>query len=387
MKSHLPLSRFCLENFKAVRDSGPIDFGPLTAFIGNNGSGKSSLIEGLDTFRTFVLDNLNAAMNAWRGIEHIRNKKAAIGKQRNGKKSSAAPKPIVFRLHGFRGKDEFRAESVITSRKEGDEILVQSETLEILDTTLRRNEDNQVVWEFKATKGDVRGTVPSWGSLHRDELGRWLSSWQFLELVPSAMGDPQPQTRTRGRIQLARNGSNIAEYLNEIRKLDEGAYKGVFEALQFVLPYAKDLQPALASELQREFYLTMKEENFEVPGWLLSTGTLRVLALLACLRHPKPPPLLVVEEIENGLDPRTLQLVVAEIRGAIEAGTTQVIVTTHSPYLLDQLHLSHIVVVEREDGEPKFHRPADDKELAKWAKEFSPGQLYTMGRLTRRNEA
>ena len=74
--------------------------------------------------------------------------------------------------------------------------------------------------------------------------------------------------------------------------------------MRFVLPYAIDVQPSLTSELGREFYLKMKERDFEVPGWLLSTGTLRVLALLAVLRHPSPPPLVVVEEIENGLDLR-----------------------------------------------------------------------------------
>ena len=42
------------------------------------------------------------------------------------------------------------------------------------------------------------------------------------------------------------------------------------------------------------------------------------------------------------------------------AKKTQIIVTTHSPYLLDLLDLSHIVVVERIDGEPVFRRP--DKE-------------------------
>jgi predicted ATPase len=138
----------------------------------------------------------------------------------------------------------------------------------------------------------------------------------------------------------------------------------------------------LTSELERTFYLKLKEENFEVPGWLLSTGTLRIVALLACLRHPMPPPVLVVEEIENGLDPRTLHLLVEEIRAAITAGTTQVIVTTHSPYLLDLLDLSHIVVVEREEGQPVFRRP-DLEYLAEWSKTFSPGGLYTMGRLTR----
>ena len=124
--------------------------------------------------------------------------------------------------------------------------------------------------------------------------------------------------------------------------------------------------------LERAFYLKLKEETFEVPGWLLSTGTLRIVALLACLRHPKPPPVLIVEEIENGLDPRTLHLLVEEIRAAITEGTTQVILTTHSPYLLDLLDLSHIVVVERENGQPVFRRP-DAEQLAEWSKSFDPG--------------
>ena len=69
-------------------------------------------------------------------------------------------------------------------------------------------------------------------------------------------------------------------------------------------------------------------------------------------------------------------------RQAITAGTTQVILTTHSPYLLDLLDLSHIVVVEREEGQPVFRRP-DAEQLSDWSKSFSPGRLYTMGRLTR----
>ncbi len=74
-----------------------------------------------------------------------------------------------------------------------------------------------------------------------------------------------------------------------------------------------------------------------------------------------------------------------EIHAAVQSGRSQVIVTTHSPYLLDLLPLSSIVLCEREDGgEPVFHRPADDEEMAKWAKDFGPGQLYTMSRLSRR---
>ena len=67
------LRYFRLKNFKAVRDSRIIRFTPLTVFIGNNGSGKSSIVEGLETFQAIVEQGLDAAMQQWRGIEHIRH--------------------------------------------------------------------------------------------------------------------------------------------------------------------------------------------------------------------------------------------------------------------------------------------------------------------------
>ena len=91
-----------------------------------------------------------------------------------------------------------------------------------------------------------------------------------------------------------------------IRSLDQDAFRGIIETLQYVLPYAHDLQPILTSELERAVHLEMHEKDYKIPGWLLSTGTLRILALLALFRHPEPPPLIVIEEIENGLDPRTI---------------------------------------------------------------------------------
>jgi predicted ATPase len=199
-------------------------------------------------------------------------------------------------------------------------------------------------------------------------------------LNPQAMGQLRPQQRTGGKVKLSKDGSNIAEYLLSIRKLDQAAFDGIIETLKYVLPYATDLQPTLTSELERNIYLQLKEGDYEIPGWLLSTGTLRTVAILALLRHPAPPPLIVIEELENGLDPRTVHLIIDEIRRAIESGRTQIIITTHSPYLLDLLLLSQVVLVERVDGQgqPTFSRPADKESLQEWAKKFGPGQLYTM---------
>ncbi|HEY9707324.1 MAG TPA: AAA family ATPase, partial [Oculatellaceae cyanobacterium] len=66
------LKSFLLRNFKAVRQNKAVRLTPLTVFIGNNGSGKSSFIEGLATYQMIVRDGLDEAMNYWRGFEHIR---------------------------------------------------------------------------------------------------------------------------------------------------------------------------------------------------------------------------------------------------------------------------------------------------------------------------
>ena len=206
--------------------------------------------------------------------------------------------------------------------------------------------------------------------------------WQFVTLNPWLMVEPRPIQRTAVIIGLNSDGSNIAEYLHHILQLYPDTFNDILETIQFVLPYMRDLKPVLTDILGHQIHLEMTEADFKVMGWLLSTGTLRVLALLALFRHPKPPSLIIIEEIENGLDPRTMHLIVEEIRNLVESGRSQVIATTHSPYLLDILDLSQIVVVERtEDHGPIFFRPVDQPELERWAENFGPGSLYTMQRL------
>jgi AAA15 family ATPase/GTPase len=65
MKPKISLSSFSLKNFKAVQDSKTIRFTQLTVFIGNNGSGKSSIVEAMKTFQSVVLNGLDEAMIPW----------------------------------------------------------------------------------------------------------------------------------------------------------------------------------------------------------------------------------------------------------------------------------------------------------------------------------
>jgi predicted ATPase len=369
-----------IRNFKAIHDAGAVKLTPLTVLIGNNGSGKSSLVEALETAKTMAIGDIDSAMQLWRGIEHIRYKGQKPQYRHDETGDLRARTALEFHLRGWFGGKRFKAASVINERGGSNEVFFESESVEIgADHFQRQDRDFSIT--AGGHKGRPKDVLPPARSLVGERLFEYIRRWQFLRLSPHEMGQPLPQTRSRSEIQLATDGSNVAEYLLEIRNLDQNAFEGIIETLQFVLPYASDMQPAITSELERAVYLQMTEADYKVPGWLLSTGTLRVLALLSCLRHPNPPPLLVIEELENGLDPRTVHLFVEEIRAALAGGAMQIIITTHSPFLLDLFDLSHLVIVERVEGRPTFTRP-NNEALAEWSKSFSPGRLYTMGRLT-----
>lgn len=405
-EENLSLRSFRLKNFKAVRDSGEVRFTPLTVFIGNNGSGKSSLVEGLQAFQDITTQGLDEAMNRWRGFEHIHNPPIDLlrGVQGAGKNPT-----IEFTLKGDAPEGgTYGIWMDIAMSLTGDDIFIDKERINFRNQRfLDRDQSGDVkLADIEATKTGTRlragsstltpqvannimnqyyndGIASPLDGMEFSRLAGGISRWQFVLLNPYSMGQPRPQRRSGDLVLLESDGSNIAEYLLEIRKEEPDAFEGIVETLQYVLPYVSDLQPNLTSELERAVYLQMTEEDYKIPGWLLSSGTLRVLALLALFRHPTPPPLIVIEEIENGLDPRTIHLIVEELRNLIETGLTQVIITTHSPYLLDLLALSQIVLVERIDGQPNFFRPSDQQELEEWAKDFGPGRLYTMNKLSR----
>jgi len=389
-----------LKNFKAVRDSGVIKFTPLTVFIGNNGSGKSGIIEGLEMLHAIVTADLDAAMAPWRDFRDILNK-AVPHKLEDKPGQRVRPfhtNPISFDLRSrLDDRINVRYSLEIADGPGGNKLFIRQETMNqrkgrnIPSFDFARDDRGHVVGKYVVDEEEfIDVYLPDGVSLlnlgssrlpYDIPLRNFIRNWQFVSLIPQNMGYEKRQSRAASRITLEKDGSNIAEYLLDIRRMDPQAFEGIVSTLQLVLPYSQDLQVALTSELERSVYLQLTEENFKVPGWLLSTGTLRILALLALLRHPEPPPLIVIEEIENGLDPSSVHLIVDEIRGAVESGKTQIILTTHSPYLLDLLLLDHIVLVERVEGQPVFSRPGDNEQLQHWAERFGPGRLYTTSRL------
>lgn len=399
------LQSFRLKNFKAVRDSGVIRFTPLTVFIGNNGTGKSSFIEGLEMLYTTVMEGLDEALQPWRGFEHIINKAVPheltpLSLTRGVRRYHVNPMEFDLRYR-LGNRVNIRYNMEITDGSGSNDLFIKQEKLHQQGQNLpsfdfTRDDKGRVTGRYVVDeeKENIDVSLPDGISLlslgstrlpYDIALRSYIQNWQFLSLIPQNMGHAKPQRRAISHSKLEKDGSNIAEYLQEIKGRSPEAFNGIVSTLQLVLPYSQDLQVVITSELERSVYLQLTEENFKVPGWLLSTGTLRILALLALLHHPEPPPLIVIEEIENGLDPNSVQLIVDEIQEAVESNRTQIILTTHSSYLLDLLSLDHVVLVERVEGQPVFSRPGDNEELQQWARRFGLGTLYTSSKLGRRS--
>lgn len=381
MKGKNFLRGFRVQNFKAIQDSRPVALTPLTVLIGNNGSGKSSFVEGMETYRNIVTDGLDGAMQRWLGLEHVWNKRA-----RRRPKLAATMEtyetPIRFSMNGRADWGAYRTDMTVGAKPGFSSIFIQEENIGMPDGVLHRGPNGKCAYIQGGDSGKAREAIDPGRSALPRATREIVGAWQFLSLTPDPMGRPAPKKlATNGHLLMNRDGSNLAQYLLSIRERDTAVFDGIVESMKFVLDYAKNFEPVESSEIQRMMYVRMLEADFEIPGWLISTGTIRILALLAVLRNPDPPPLIVVEEIENGLDPRTIHMVMDEIREAVQSGQSQVILTTHSPYLLDILPLKTVVLVQRENGgDPVFWRPSDSKTVQSWAKDFAPGQLYTTGR-------
>lgn len=172
-----------------------------------------------------------------------------------------------------------------------------------------------------------------------------VSSWfrNFLEqgvqpfvLNSQIIQKPSPPGLHR---RFRTDGSNLPWVVAELRK-DEGRFKGWLNHVRTALPDIADLLTVERPE-DRHSYLVIRYANgAEVPSWLASDGTLRLLALTIPAYLPEIDGTFLIEEPENGVHPRALETVLQSL-SSIYAG--QVLIATHSPVALNLLAPAQIL--------------------------------------------
>ncbi len=187
-----------------------------------------------------------------------------------------------------------------------------------------------------------------------------LLSWFFFYFEPRVQMRASSPAKEVHHIGLM--GEELASFLNTLKVLNPRQFEGIEKALHVIVPSITGIDVRV-DEIG-EVELRLREGERSVPARVVSEGTLRILGLLALRGARERPALLGLEEPENGVHPRRIQLI-AEILRSLVSDSTQVIATTHSPVLLDVLPPESLFVCRKDRDSTKILPFKSNGELLK----------------------
>ncbi len=374
------VSRLVLMNYKSIANCD-VDLSQLTVLVGPNGSGKSNFLDSLRFVSDSLRNSLEYALRDRGGINEVR------------RRSKGHPTHISIRLE-MNLPEESNAEFAFLIRSSpGGEFAVQEEKCRICVNTLPIKESHYhvVEGELRDASLDLQSAIepdrlylgavsaiPGFRPLY-DALTRM----GFYNLNPDRIRDLQD---TDPADVLARDGSNIASILNRMKSEDVWSKQRVEEYLGAVVPGikgvgVKHLGPKETIEFRQEVQADLHPWRFLAAN--MSDGTLRSLGILVSLfqgasKRKKRVPLVGIEEPEVALHPAATNVLASAILEATK--NTQVLITSHSPDLLDNKNITSesILAVISEKGQT-IVGPVDNGSKAVLRKGlYTPGELLRL---------
>ncbi len=375
---HCWLREVTLTHFKAAFEPPPIPLTPFTVLIGRNGSGKSTLLEALQWIDGTIREDARKASARYHGVHDLIHVLAPppasfqIELRWEITLPDQQARPLYYRLEVQ--EDPEKQTPVIAS-----ESLHLSSPMERLIHTSPRDGVRVLHPDEAALKSLV-------AEPDRLALGRvFRQFWDgavFLRLSPSLLAHGSSPYRSSYEPLLDEEGRTLPALLHELSTDQREELSAI---LRLILPDIEGVSVSKPTGNRDEMvHYALKEgmnvpghapRSHEVPAWMLSEGTRRITAILALLVRRPAPTLLCIEEIENGLDPWTVLRVLDQLRSAADRGI-QIIITTHSPWLLDHVALESIIQVRRRGGETLYERFADRTEVKDYSDSVPPGTIF-----------
>lgn len=169
-----------------------------------------------------------------------------------------------------------------------------------------------------------------------------IQSWRFLQLNPDDLR--QPTSKKTGEDTISISGKNLAAALYRIKQNDSYALVEISRKLNQFIPNYTDVLVKDDVENKQYIIYLRGEDGKEYSSRVLSEGTLRILTLCILEQDEKYTGLLCFEEPENGIHPFRIKTMVELLKDLstdfldIESPLRQVIVNTHSPILVKEVH-------------------------------------------------
>jgi predicted ATPase len=208
----------------------------------------------------------------------------------------------------------------------------------------------------------------------RDLLG---SGVQRLQLDSKAMRNPSPPGLGD---EFLSDGSNLPWVIRSLREKQDNRFSDWLDHLKSGLSDLRSVESTI-QEHDRHCCLSLEYTNgLLAPSWTISDGTLRFLALTIPAYLPDFRGVLLIEEPENGIHPRIVELVVQSLKSVYSG---QVLVASHSPVLLAAVDPEDVLCFSKSnEGATDVVNGLAHPALRDWQGEETLGTLLAAGILS-----
>jgi len=366
-----------VKNYKSIEGCS-VDLRPLTFLVGPNGAGKSNFVDALRFLRDGLRSSLDNAMRDRGGINEVR------------RRSGGHPTHFGIRVEFELPEVSDGVYAFQVAAQKGGAFEVQRELCEFTARSGRRHrflhEGRDVTATAKpapAAAKDRLYLVNASGLPEFRPIYDALSSMGFYNLNPDSIR--ALQAPDSGEL-LSRDGGNIASVISHIFRHDKSRKAMIEEYLSKVAPAVHGVEhtavgPRESLEFRQEVQGARHPWKFLANS--MSDGTLRALGVLVALfqgSNGQVIPLVAIEEPEVALHPAASGVLLEALREA--SAQRQVVVTSHSPDLLDDDDLSadEILAVVASGSVTRI-APLDEA-----ARSVLREGLYTAGEMLRINQ-
>lgn len=389
---------------------------PLTAVIGKNGVGKSSLFDAFGFLADCLKLGVEEACDArGRGgyqricslgidgpIEfevYYREKtgsrpityELAIGKDASGRPYVARERLRQRRKlqkHGwpfsFLMMDEGRG--VVWKGDSQGEQEDDASRSDLEDSLIERiirkaREEESAETEVIELQDKRRLGIATLGALKQhpriSDFRRFIEGWYLSYFTPDAarslpLAGPQKHLNIHGD-----NLGNVVQYMEREHAHN---FNGILAKIAERVPGVEQIATELSPD--GRLLLRFNDRGFDDPFYAqqMSDGTLKLFAYLLMLEDPQPPPFVCIEEPENGLYHKLLEVLAGELRdhATRRNNASQVFITTYQPYFIDFLSPDETWVLDKQDdGFSTIRRASSDLIVSAMVEEGLPlGSLW-----------
>lgn len=215
----------------------------------------------------------------------------------------------------------------------------------------------------------------------------FIEGWYLSYFTPDAARS-LPLAGAQKHLNL--HGDNLGNVVQFMEREHPKRFQSILDKIALRIPGIDRIESEKTPD--GRLLLKFNDKGFHDPFYAqqMSDGTLKIFAYLLLLEDPTPPPFLCIEEPENGLYHKLLEMLANEFRehATGHKGSSQIFLTTHQPYLVNALNPNEVWILEkREDGFSTISRASDDPLVNNLAGEGLPlGNLWYSDYLDKRFE-